>query len=247
MCCTRLVKNTGRKNDAKNRHLSTIAQLCWAISSQARHVSTNEKNMLNSNISTTYPHNMANIGPLAAEIVSTVWSTPAYFNGFRVLLRYCTDVAERRSTKLCTVFGRLLGCYIIYLPPDGIVPRAKIHFTSKSCVLLHWHRHCTAIQQRASANVCGVQQRVPHIFGRAAITFGIGPHSSSFFFSSPILSGRRLDVYHTSTHGVALVRILNAGLKCAARGSLKIQDVKMTQKIVICAPSHNFVGLQLRN
>jgi len=25
------------------------------------------------------------------------------------------------------------------------------------------------------------------------------------FFSSPNLSGRRLDVYHTSTHGVALV------------------------------------------
>ena len=31
--------------------------------------------------------------------------------------------------------------------------------------------------------------------------------SSFFFFSSPNLSGRRLDVYHTSTHGVALVRI----------------------------------------
>jgi len=29
----------------------------------------------------------------------------------------------------------------------------------------------------------------------------------SFFFSSPNLSGRRSDVYHTSTHGVALVRI----------------------------------------
>ena len=31
----------------------------------------------------------------------------------------------------------------------------------------------------------------------------------SFFylFSLPNLSGRRLDVYHTSTHGVALVRI----------------------------------------
>ena len=28
-----------------------------------------------------------------------------------------------------------------------------------------------------------------------------------FFFSSPNLSGRILDVYHTSTHGVALVRI----------------------------------------
>jgi len=27
------------------------------------------------------------------------------------------------------------------------------------------------------------------------------------FSSSPNLTGRRLDVYHTSTHGVALVRI----------------------------------------
>jgi len=36
-----------------------------------------------------------------------------------------------------------------------------------------------------------------------------GFYLSSFFllFSSPNLSGRRLDVYHTSTHGVALVRI----------------------------------------
>jgi len=31
--------------------------------------------------------------------------------------------------------------------------------------------------------------------------------SSSSFFSSPNLSGRRLNVYHTSTHGVASVRI----------------------------------------
>ena len=38
--------------------------------------------------------------------------------------------------------------------------------------------------------------------GRAVVT--IFP---SIFFSSPNLSGRRLDVYHTSTHGVALVRI----------------------------------------
>jgi len=31
--------------------------------------------------------------------------------------------------------------------------------------------------------------------------------SSIYLFSSPNLSGRTLDVYHTSTHGVALVRI----------------------------------------
>ena len=75
------------------------------------------------------------------------------------------------------------------------------------------------------------------------------PVSSSFFFfiSSPNLSGQRLDVYHTSAHGVDLVRIQNAGLKCAARGSLKIQDAKMTQKIAIWAPSHKFVVIYLCN
>ena len=44
---------------------------------------------------------------------------------------------------------------------------------------------------------------------------------SFFFFSSPNLSGRRLDVYHTSTHGVALVRIQNACVKCAANTERK--------------------------
>jgi len=70
---------------------------------------------------------------------------------------------------------------------------------------------------------------------------------SFYLFSSPNLSGRRLDVCHTSTHGVALVRIKNAGMKYAARGSLKMQDAKKSPKIAIWAPSHNFVGLYLRH
>jgi len=70
---------------------------------------------------------------------------------------------------------------------------------------------------------------------------------SFFFFSSPNLSRRRLDVCHTSTHGVALVRISDAGLKPAARGSLKTHDAKKSPNIAIWAPSHNFVGLYLRN
>ena len=52
-----------------------------------------------------------------------------------------------------------------------------------------------------------IEQRAPPIFCRATIMLGIGPHSSSFFFSSPNLSGPTMDVYHTSTHDVALVRI----------------------------------------
>jgi len=66
-------------------HLGTIAQLCWAISSQLRHVSTIGKNMLSSNVSPTRPHNMVNFGPLAAKICWRVWGTPANFNWFRVL------------------------------------------------------------------------------------------------------------------------------------------------------------------
>jgi len=46
MCCTRLAANTGRKNDAKNRHLGTIPQLCRAISSQLRRVSTIGKKLV---------------------------------------------------------------------------------------------------------------------------------------------------------------------------------------------------------
>jgi len=44
-----------------------------------------EKNSLSSNISSTGSHNMVNFGPLAAEIGTVVWGTPANFNGFRAL------------------------------------------------------------------------------------------------------------------------------------------------------------------
>jgi len=35
--------------------------------------------------------------------------------------------------------------------------------------------YCTALYSRRQPN-CGVEQRAPLTFGRAAITFGIGPH-----------------------------------------------------------------------
>ena len=52
---------------------------------------------------------MANFSPLAAEIVSLVWDAQQIFTGFASWLRYCRDVAHRKPTKLCTMFGRLLG------------------------------------------------------------------------------------------------------------------------------------------
>jgi len=76
--------NAGRKKSPKSRHLRTIVQLCQAISSQLRHISTIRKKLLSINTSSRCPHNMVNFGLLAAEIDPVVWDTPANFNGFRV-------------------------------------------------------------------------------------------------------------------------------------------------------------------
>ena len=71
--------------DPKIHHQGTITQLCRAMSSQLRHISTIGKNLLSSNISSTCPHNMVNFRPLAAEIGLPVWGTPANFKGFRAV------------------------------------------------------------------------------------------------------------------------------------------------------------------
>jgi len=48
-------------------------------------IDNRKKNLLSSNISSTCTNNMVNFGPVAAEIVSGVWGTPATFNCFRIL------------------------------------------------------------------------------------------------------------------------------------------------------------------
>jgi len=72
----------------------------------------------------------------------------------------------------------------------------------------------------------------PYVIGQTIYIFILSFVFSSFFFflSLPNLSGRRLDVWHTLTYGVALVRIWDAGLKCPARGSLEILDAKIAKK-----------------
>ena len=85
MCCKRLAGNTGRKNDAKNRDLSTIAQLCRAISSQLRHVSTIGKKLVKQQYLLQMSLQYGELGPLKAEIDWRVWGTLSYFNRYCVL------------------------------------------------------------------------------------------------------------------------------------------------------------------
>jgi len=82
-------------------------------------------------------HNMANFGLLTVDIGSGV----------------------------CMMFGRLLGCYIIYTLSGALAPwgnfamckiqnfaTCKIHFVSQSCVLLYWQCYCAALRQWGQPN-----------------------------------------------------------------------------------------------
>ena len=129
---------------------------------------------------------MANFGPLAAEIGSGVWAPQQISTGFASWLR----------TELCTMFGRLLGCYTIYTCtfsealPDGISPRAN--FTLRPSLAFSYIGIVTAQHSNSGVSQtvwCGTRngitelsQRAPPIFGWAAITLGIGPHSSVSFY-----------------------------------------------------------------
>jgi len=138
-----------------------------------------EKNLLSSNIFPTCPYNMVNFGPLAAEIVSLVWGTPANFNGFRVLAALLhANLLVGASQTAALNRGRHL--YLAWRPSHW----ALAHISSLHCFL--WS---------------------PYGIGQIIIFLPCGFFYLISFFSSPNLSRRRLDVCHTSTHGVALVRI----------------------------------------
>jgi len=126
------------------------------------------------------------LGSLVAEIGPVVWGTPANFNGFCVL---ATLLQRRRSTKadqtLHNVWpspGLLHYIYIfgVYCPLTEFC-QVQNSLCIQSYILLYWQHHCTALQQRASAKLCSIEKRAPPIFGMAAITLGIGPHSSCCF------------------------------------------------------------------
>jgi len=146
------------------------------------------------NTSWTCPHNVANLGPLKAEIGSGVWGTPANFNKFRVLpslLKQCRSPEANQT--LCTVFDRVIGWSTVCifsgtLAADGILPRAK--FTLRPTLAFSYigsvtARHSSSGRQPTFATwykkwngSTELSQRAPPIFGWAAIMLGIGPHSS---------------------------------------------------------------------
>ena len=143
----------------------------------------------------TCPHNIVNFGPLTAEICWRVWCNPANFNGFSHL-GFVTATAS--FTRGQPNFARCLavswtGTLCIHfrglLPPDRILRGAKFTFRP-SLAFAYWQRYSTALkhaagvsqtlQRRTRNGITELSQRASPICVRAAITLGIGPHSSLF-------------------------------------------------------------------
>jgi len=124
MCCGRLAGNAG----PKNRHLDTIAQLCRAISSQLRHISTIGKKLLKQQC---LPHISSQYGELRPT------------SGWDLLASLRHPCKFQRVSRLGSVTAR-------YTLVVGV-----------SQTLRSWTEGATYI-----------------IYGRTAITLGIGPNSS---------------------------------------------------------------------
>jgi len=150
--------------------------------------------VLNSSISSTRPHNMVNFGPLTAEICLPVWSTPANFNGFRVLPSL---LQRRRSTEanqtLHDVWPSPGLIHYIYtfggshrLTEFCPVQNSLYVQVLRSPILAALLHGTPAVGVDSKTLRCGcdtrngiteLSQRVPPIFDWASITLGTGPHS----------------------------------------------------------------------
>jgi len=138
MCCTRLAEYTGR---------TTLSGCTFAPKAC---IDNPRKNFLNSNISSTV-HMSSQFGELQP---TNIWDQlaslghPANFNGFHVL---ASLLHRRRSLE---VNQTLHGCLAIswagtlYTFSGALASltefcQCKIHFASKSCVLLYWQHDWT--------------------------------------------------------------------------------------------------------
>jgi len=175
--------------------MGTIPQLCRAVSSQLRHVSTIGKKLVEQQC---LPHMSAQYGelrPTNGWDPFTSLGNPANFNGFYVLpsfLQRCRSPEANQT--LHDVWPSPVLVHYIYiflglLPPDGILPVLPV----QNSLYVHVLRSPILAALLHGTPVVGVSQtlrrgtrnritelspRAPPIFGLAAITLGIGPHSS---------------------------------------------------------------------
>ena len=105
------------KNSPSGHHRINLSGYIFATKAC---IDNRKKNLLNSNISSTCPHNMANFCPLTAEIGLPVCGTSANFNWFRILALL---LQRRRSLEANQTLQDVWPSP--GLPPNGILPGTK--------------------------------------------------------------------------------------------------------------------------
>ena len=157
MCCTRLAGNTRRKNDAKNRHLRTIAQFCRAISSQCI---DNRKKLLSTNISPHMPLQYGERRPTSSWDRFISLGHPSKFQQVSRL----GSVTARHSTS-----GRQPNCGVEQTAPP-VFDGAAIIFGARRCQLSsitlsvhHYFKHvCHDVVLRAGLSATAPPCHICH-------------------------------------------------------------------------------------
>jgi len=136
-----------RRNSPSAQHLGTTLSSC--IFATKAYID-NRKQLVKQQYFLTRHHNMVNFGPLTAEIGWRLWGTsPANFNEFRVLALLLHQPLSAEVNQSLHNVWLYPGWYTIYilraLAPERNFARCKIHFVSKSCVLLYWQLYWMAL------------------------------------------------------------------------------------------------------
>jgi len=148
-------------------------------------------------MSSTCSHNMANFGPLTAEICSGVCGTPANFE--QRVSRLASVTAATSLNGPQPNYARYLAASCagtLYLHFRGLLPLREFCQVQSSlyvqvlrspilAALVHGTRVVgisQTLRRRTRNGITELSHGAPSIFGRAAITLGTGPHSSLILF-----------------------------------------------------------------
>jgi len=196
MCCTLLAEKYRTRKLRKNRHLRTIAQGCQSISSQLRHVLTIGKKILKQQYLLHMSSQYGDPRPTNGWDRFGSLGHPTNFNGFRVL---ASLLHQHRSTEVNqTLHGVWPSSGLVhYRYILGLFPLTEFCQVQNSLCVQVLHSPILAALLHDTRAV-GVSQTLRAVQGmemrnfrsssfatesttyipRAAITLGIGPHSS---------------------------------------------------------------------
>jgi len=146
-----------RQKSPSAHHRTTLSRCIFATKAC---ISNWKKNLLNTNMSSSCPHT-SELRPINGWDLLARLGHPSKFqrvSHLAFVTAVMTLTGGQPNFARCLPSPALL--HYIYIFGGSFrwqnFAWCKVHFASKSCVLMYWQRYCTALQQRAWAKLCGV-------------------------------------------------------------------------------------------